>query len=312
MKSFKLFIGSVIAIVCLVVSGGVFTSCTNDDDQLLAGDSQTEQLSSAAQNMTRSAVSETTSLGTKYISSNSGYVDETSYTFTLTAPSTSNLNNSRVRVYILFYAPYGGTYPNEMTKSTLSNGNIQFLLVKSTLSQYGTYTVRFVYTIDNADPTTNSTIIGGSHTIFSDCRVISSTNNYYWKTSGTSDVDLYGFYCRWCTSWVAQKVNENWGTTKNFKNTMFGESNKLGNASNWLSVLTAHGYSADLHPKSGDIAYWSSNHVAFVNEVISEDEVFITEYNYYHDNQFNSRYLYRNGGTGHKFPTQFIHVQSEL
>ena len=49
MKSFKLFIGSVIAIVCLVVSGGVFTSCTNDDDQLLAGDSQTEQVLSLDQ-----------------------------------------------------------------------------------------------------------------------------------------------------------------------------------------------------------------------------------------------------------------------
>ena len=42
MKKFKLFIVSVIAIVCLVVSSGVFTSCTNDDDQLLAGDSRAE------------------------------------------------------------------------------------------------------------------------------------------------------------------------------------------------------------------------------------------------------------------------------
>lgn len=44
MKKFKLFIVSVIAIVCLVVSGGVFTSCSNDDDLLLAGDSQTEKV----------------------------------------------------------------------------------------------------------------------------------------------------------------------------------------------------------------------------------------------------------------------------
>ena len=49
MKKFKLFIVSVIAIVCLVVSGGVFTSCTNDDDLLLAGDTQTEQVSPLVQ-----------------------------------------------------------------------------------------------------------------------------------------------------------------------------------------------------------------------------------------------------------------------
>lgn len=63
MKKFKLFIVSVIAIVCLVVSGGVFTSCSNDDDLLLAGDSQTEQVSSLAQDSVRGITRGTASNG---------------------------------------------------------------------------------------------------------------------------------------------------------------------------------------------------------------------------------------------------------
>ncbi len=49
MKEFKLFILSCFAIICVALFGSVLTSCSNDDDLLLAGDTQTEQVSTLAQ-----------------------------------------------------------------------------------------------------------------------------------------------------------------------------------------------------------------------------------------------------------------------
>ena len=49
MKEFKLFILSCFAVICVALFGSVFTSCSNDDDLLLAGDTQTGLVSSLAQ-----------------------------------------------------------------------------------------------------------------------------------------------------------------------------------------------------------------------------------------------------------------------
>lgn len=49
MKQINSIIVSCFAIICVALFGSVFTSCSNDDDLLLAGDSQTEQVSSFAQ-----------------------------------------------------------------------------------------------------------------------------------------------------------------------------------------------------------------------------------------------------------------------
>ena len=42
MKQIKCIIVSCFAIICVALFGSVFTSCSNDDDLLLAGDTQTE------------------------------------------------------------------------------------------------------------------------------------------------------------------------------------------------------------------------------------------------------------------------------
>lgn len=103
MKSFKLFIGSVIAIVCLVVSGGVFTSCTNDDDQLLAGDSQTEQVLSLDQDSVK-AVTRSISTYNTYTS-----VPAVHY-YVRNSESGINLKAKGTRVY------YGGVLTASLLK----------------------------------------------------------------------------------------------------------------------------------------------------------------------------------------------------
>ena len=57
--------------------------------------------------------------------------------------------------------------------------------------------------------------------------------NFKPMPNGNSSMeDSWGFYKRWCTSWVAFKVNQMWKTDKGFFNGMYGtsETSKLGNA----------------------------------------------------------------------------------
>lgn len=120
--------------------------------------------------------------------------------------------------------------------------------------------------------------------------------------------DPWGFYKRWCTSWVAFKVNQMWRTEKDFRNGMGGV--RLGAAYEWKGGLVRLGYSADLEPKAGDIAWWASNHVAFVNRVVDRNTVEITEYNNPPAGKrllYHRRYLYRSSS----FPDAFIHVQQK-
>ncbi len=49
MKQIKCIFVSCFAIICVALFGSVFASCSNDDDLLLAGDSQTEQVSPLVQ-----------------------------------------------------------------------------------------------------------------------------------------------------------------------------------------------------------------------------------------------------------------------
>lgn len=71
-----------------------------------------------------------------------------------------------------------------------------------------------------------------------------------------------------------------WGTKTAFGNKMFGQVDKLGDAQNWMRILTKYGYSADQNPKPGDIIWFPSNvredgvtysrdlgHVGFVHEI---------------------------------------------
>lgn len=66
MKEFKLFILSCFAIICVALFGSVFASCSNDDDLLLVGDSQTELVSSFAQDSVK-ALTRNSAVYTLYV-----------------------------------------------------------------------------------------------------------------------------------------------------------------------------------------------------------------------------------------------------
>ena len=72
-KNFKLFF-AMVTVIMVVLFGSVFTSCSNDDDLLLAGDSQTELVSSLAQDSVKAVTRGITSVSYNVYPSTGSYV----------------------------------------------------------------------------------------------------------------------------------------------------------------------------------------------------------------------------------------------
>lgn len=130
-------------------------------------------------------------------------------------------------------------------------------------------------------------------------------DDYPWKgkTKGNDD---WGYTRGWCTSWVAWKVKQMWGSP-------FYES--LGDARKWKSALIKLGYSCDQNPQVGDIVwiepgkhYTNSvhGHVGFVNSVDGNVVVY-TQYNGDKLNAYSEKTIYKNN-LGYRY---FIHVQQK-
>ena len=279
----------------------LLSSCDKSMDEPMALPEKSDTFDQKELSTLRSS----SSLGNFEFSPEAGSANETQFFFELTSTEPLVANN-QVSLYVIFYPPQGGTFPVQMNKSVFGS-TVRAVLYRN-LQQVGTYKFKCGFSVN-----------GGSVVPFTDEEsiiVTSLTDDYPWPNASSSDRDTWGFYKRWCTSWVAWKVNQMWNTSADFFNTMFGSSddNKLGNASHWKQVLEQNGYESDLNPKIGDIAWWSSNHVAFVSRVVDDDTVEITEYNNPPANKplaFHTRLLYRDGEQGHRFPDAFIHVQEK-
>jgi surface antigen len=96
--------------------------------------------------------------------------------------------------------------------------------------------------------------------------------------------DAWNFCKRNCTSFVAWRLNHVNGIA--FNNAYRGVH--WGNASNWGSAARSVGIPVDMSPRVGDVAWWSSNHVAWVAAVNSDGTVLIEEYNRDLQGNYNS------------------------
>ncbi|GAK59604.1 hypothetical protein U27_06589 [Candidatus Vecturithrix granuli] len=131
-----------------------------------------------------------------------------------------------------------------------------------------------------------------------------TTNDYPYRDSAKDMVDVWGFYTRNCTSYVAWKMNKDAGTPSApyyFYNTMAGpngQSGIWGHAKDWDNNATTIGFPVSTTPQAGAIAVWEANsggagaygHVAYVESTNGDGTVNITEYNWnYGDGNCNAR-----------------------
>lgn len=221
--------------------------------------------------------------------------------------STGTLLNPKLE----FICPDGVTRYIAMTK-VVGPGNVWIL--NQSLSQNGRYTWRYVASNNSALTSWNSYV---------DNIKITIGNDYPYPAgqctpNAAGCTDKWFFYRYNCTSWVAHKVSQMWGTEKDFNNSITSPS--LSHAVYWKSRLQTKGYQANNTPIVGSIAYWGASaspgvgangHVAFVigvtrnsSDVITS--ILISEYNGSNSFGYGTRTL-TPGSTG--YPNSFIHVQ---
>lgn len=146
-----------------------------------------------------------------------------------------------------------------------------------------------------------------------------SSNVQYKGQDGNGSYEQWGFYMYQCTSWVALKVNQMWGTGSAFNNRMFGSA--LSYAAKWKQRFLDNNYSVDRNPKAGDIIWFPANafnskgkrfsygmgHVGFVHSV-NGSQISYTEYNGGDPNSYrNQKYRLDELLSA----TSFIHVQQQ-
>lgn len=228
-----------------------------------------------------------------------GFLNDT-YLFTMYATPASEYDIPGRDFYVRFKAPNTEVVYVKMGRVGVYQNNLVLKLERN-LKQAGIYSFEYGYKDNNGAFTSASSAYSIS-VLYHDIPV---NDDYPWSGDSSNQTDDWGYFKRYCTSWTAWKVSQMWGVDFH---------RNLHSAQNWKSGLSNLGYKCDLSPRVGDIAWWRSNHVAFVNRVIDYNTVEITEYNNPVVNKplkYHTRILYRNGGTGHKFPDSFIHVQTK-
>lgn len=292
-------------IAIMMIASVVFVSSCNKDDEFVSPVKE-EKLDNSNPTLARAGYNPAYDfyegpLNSKVVKS-PGYV----YYWQITDYS-GTLINPKVQ----FDGPDGSTNYIAMTKT----GNMWIL--NKNLIHNGRYYWRYVDNSGNPLTSWNSYV---------DNIKITTGNDYPYPIgqctpNSSGCTDQWSFYKYNCTSWVAWKVNQMWGTTTSFRNNM--TSPALSNAVNWRSRLQSMGYQYNNNPIVGSIAYWGASaspgvgangHVAFVIGVTRNSSdvvtsILISEYNGSNSFAYGTRSL-TPGSTG--YPTSFIHVQYRL
>lgn len=116
---------------------------------------------------------------------------------------------------------------------------------------------------------------------------------YYVNSIFQFNYDSWGYAVQNCTSWVAWALHDRNG---------FEMPRAIGNASAWGTWAKNNGYAVDGNPQIGSVAWWPSNHVAWVKSVNNDGTVTIEEYNY----NWSGTYHCRNIAKG---SVQYIHFK---
>jgi surface antigen len=113
-------------------------------------------------------------------------------------------------------------------------------------------------------------------------------------------LDKWSFYQGQCTSWVAYRLNDLNGIA--FNDTYRGQT--WGDASHWATAAKNLNIAVNGTPALGSVAWYSNDHVAYVEKVNSSTSVVISEMNYDFGNGFWVHTITTSSG----WPTAFIHI----
>lgn len=110
-----------------------------------------------------------------------------------------------------------------------------------------------------------------------------ATGGYPYANDSSAAIDPWGFYKRYCTSYVAWKLNQNGAGFSNGMAGPNGAAGQFGDAKNWDDNAQTIGFAVDQTPAVGAVAVWNGGtygHVAYVESVNANGTVNVSEYNH--------------------------------
>jgi surface antigen len=101
-----------------------------------------------------------------------------------------------------------------------------------------------------------------------------------------------GYYYRECVDFVAWRLNRDVGSTKApFRWVWSNLTPNGGSGHEWKSNWLAHGWATGTTPEPGAVAWFGDNHVAYVNGILANGQVFIEEYNQAGTHMYDTRVI---------------------
>ena len=233
----------------------------------------------------------------------------------------SNSSNSNEELYVKTYCHTDGLDDYKKLERINPYSIPKMYMVDSIFDRSALYSYKYFV---RENPNTNNLrpLSTGTSPTFTTLVVPDVTDDYVanvnisYYQSGPSD--QWYFYPYNCTSWVALKVNQMWGTSTTFNNRMFGDGYHLHDALNWKQVFVSKGYSVTTTPQKGDIIWFpadvvynnirysgSAGHVGFVHSV----ENGVIEYSNYDGSTGLYRLSQLSTSMISNVQAEFIHVQ---
>lgn len=119
-------------------------------------------------------------------------------------------------------------------------------------------------------------------------------DDYPWPYEATDNqgggLSPLGYYYRECVDFVAWRLNRDAGASAgNWIWTWHNMTPNGGNASAWASAWESHGWATSNEPVVGAVAWFSGNHVAYVQSVPGDGTVVLEEYNWGNDHAYHTR-----------------------
>ncbi|WP_153038918.1 CHAP domain-containing protein, partial [Rathayibacter tanaceti] len=119
-------------------------------------------------------------------------------------------------------------------------------------------------------------------------------DDYPWRDQLTDDqgggLSPLRYYYRECVDFVAWRINRDQGSTGSpFRWTWGNMTPGGGSAYAWAGQWASHGWVTSSTPVPGAVAWFTGNHVAYVQAVNSDGTVSLEEYNWGNDHAYHKR-----------------------
>ncbi|WP_230673916.1 CHAP domain-containing protein [Rathayibacter sp. Leaf248] len=119
-------------------------------------------------------------------------------------------------------------------------------------------------------------------------------DDYPWRDQLTDDqgggLSPLRYYYRECVDFVAWRLNRDQGSTgAPWKWTWGNMTPGGGSAYAWAGQWASHGWQTSTTPVPGSVAWFTGNHVAYVQSVNSDGTVSLEEYNWGNDHSYHTR-----------------------